>query len=251
MSLELAHVSLDAPGAPRFQDLSVSVEPREIFVVLGANGCGKSTFLRLCIGLLAPTSGAVRVLGEPLDALRGPALEKLRRQVGYVFQEGALLESLTVRENAALPLAYAGGLTAAARRERVEQCLALVGMTEDAGKRASGLSLGKRKRAAMARAIVARPRLLLLDDPTSGLDSLQAYETVALIRSLRRETGATVVVVSNDATRFLKSADRVAILYKGTFSSVGKAYDVMNGQDPWLSEVFDTILKAESREGEY
>lgn len=245
MSLELHQVSLDAAGSARFHDLSVSVEPGEIFVVLGPNGCGKSTFLRLCIGLIAPTAGTIRVLGEDLNALRGSRRERVRRDVGYVFQEGALLESLSVRENVALPLAYAGDLKPSERRERVQQCLELVGMQDDAERRASGLSLGKRKRAAMARAIAARPKLLLLDDPTSGLDSLQAYETVSLIRSLQRDTGATCVVVSNDATRFLKTAGRVAILYKGTFTTVGRPHEVMGSEDPWLKEVFDKLLQAE------
>lgn len=247
MSLELRHLSFDSPFAP-LRDLSLAVAPGEICVVLGSNGCGKSTLLRLCIGLEEASSGEVLLLGESLRSTRGAARSALRRQVGYVFQEGALLEGLSVRDNVGLPLAYGGRLGAGERRDRVEECLKLVGLADAADRKASGLSLGEKKRAAMARAIARKPRLLLLDDPTSGLDSLQAAETVGLIRKLRRETGAACFVVSNDATRFLKVAQKVAILHGGKFTSVGEPHEVMNSNDPWLTEVFEKLVQAESRE---
>ncbi|KAF0241118.1 MAG: putative ABC transport system ATP-binding [Planctomycetota bacterium] len=247
MSLELRHVFFDAPTRS-LRDLSLAVAAGEICVVLGPNGSGKSTVLRLCIGLVEPLRGEVRLCGEALTGSRGAAREALRRQVGYVFQEGALLEGLTARENVALPLAYGGRLGAADRRARVEECLRLVGMEGAAERYASALSLGERKRVSMARAIAGRPRLLLLDDPTAGLDSLQSAETVALIRTIRRETGAAFLIVSNDATRFLRWANRVAILHGGAFTSVGEPHEVMNSSDPWLTEVFDKLARAESRE---
>jgi ABC-type transporter Mla maintaining outer membrane lipid asymmetry ATPase subunit MlaF len=128
----------------------------------------------------------------------------------------------------------------------VERCLQVVGLREEADRRPAELSLGKRKRAAMARAIVHRPKLLLLDDPTSGLDSLQAYETVALIHELRRETKAACLVASNDATRFLRAADRVAILFGGRLTSIGRPDDVVASDDPWLTEVYERLVRAET-----
>lgn len=241
LELRSAGAPIGARGALR--DLSLRVEREEVFVVLGPNGCGKSTLLRLCTGLARASEGQVLLFGREVSALRAAELEGVRRRTGVVFEDGALAESLTLAENVALPLVYRGGLPAAERRERVDACLAAVGLAEDAARRPSELSLGERKRAAFARALALEPELLLLDDPTSDLDTHAAAEVVRLVLALRERTRATFFIVSNDVLRFTRAADRVAVLFGGTFTTVGAPRDVMHtDSDPWLARVFESSL---------
>ncbi len=246
MTLRLRAVSLELPGRAKLRGLDLEVGSGEVAMIIGPNGCGKSTLLQLCLGLVEPTAGEVLLFDRPLGAVSTGERRRLLRSVGFVFEEHALLASATVLENLSLPLAYAGESPRRAVA-RADHCLRLVGLETDGGRYPDELSPGHRKRAALARAIVGSPRLLLLDEPTGGLDSLQAAETVGLVLSIREQTGAACVVASNDATRFLRVADRVAVLHGGRFTTQGSPAEVLDSDDPWLGDVFSRLLSHSRR----
>jgi phospholipid/cholesterol/gamma-HCH transport system ATP-binding protein len=202
-----------AHGAqPVLQGLGFSIAPGEVFVILGASGCGKSSLLRVLIGLTPPTAG--RVLIEDQDLYEGDedALQRLRRRFGVMFQAGALWSAMSVGDNLMLPLQLFSGLTPAQCRARARAKLDLVGLQDAFDLMPAALSGGMRKRAALARALVLEPPLLFLDEPGSGLDPLNAARLDALILRLRNELGTTVVLVTHDIDSAVSVADRVLFL---------------------------------------
>lgn len=194
------------------------VREGETVALLGPSGTGKSVLLKHIIGLIRPDEGQVLVDGLDVGTLRRDALARLRRQIGYVFQNGALFDSMTVFENIRL------GLTDPAQyadrdyvRGRVAQCLALVNLAlETERKFPSQLSGGMRKRVGIARAIAGAPKYLLYDEPTSGLDPVNADIIDDLVKRLDNELGVTSIMVTHDVRGAFRVADRLALLMHGT-----------------------------------
>jgi NitT/TauT family transport system ATP-binding protein len=183
--------------------ISLDVAPGEFVAIIGANGTGKSTLLRLVSGLLVPDAGTVAVEGAPM---RGPS-----DRVGFVFQEPRLLPWRTTLDNVALPLELAGW-SPTSRRERAAEMLRLVGLRETDRLRPHELSGGMRQRAAIARALVMEPAVLLLDEPFSALDALTRERFNVELQGIWRRTGATVVLVTHSIGEALDLADRVVVL---------------------------------------
>jgi phospholipid/cholesterol/gamma-HCH transport system ATP-binding protein len=196
--------------------VSVCVRQGEVLFVMGPSGCGKTTLLKCLAGLIRPTEGDVLFEGRPLEAEGGPTLDALRRATGFVFQGGALLSSISLSDNLALPMRVRFALPPPVVDEAVRMKLAQVGLLDAAHLMPSELSGGMRKRAGIARALAIDPNLLLLDEPTSGLDPTTADEIDTLIGRLREDLGATVVVVSHDLASAAKLADRIVIIVSGS-----------------------------------
>ncbi|MCL4865445.1 MAG: ATP-binding cassette domain-containing protein [Gemmatimonadales bacterium] len=194
------------------------VREGETVALLGPSGTGKSVLLKHIIGLIRPDEGQVLVDGQDVGALRRDELARLRRQIGYVFQNGALFDSMTVFENIRL------GLTDPKQyadldyvHERVAQCLALVNLAAETEKKfPSQLSGGMRKRVGIARAIAGAPKYLLYDEPTSGLDPVNADIIDDLVKRLDDELGVTSIMVTHDVRGAFRVADRLALLMHGT-----------------------------------
>jgi len=184
-------------------------------VVLGPSGCGKSVMLKHIIGLIKPSSGQVWYEQTRLDALSEARLGPIRQQFGVLFQHGALFDSLSVGQNVAFPLVEHTDLDREQRRLRVRQVLRLVGLSDAEEKLPAELSGGQQKRVALARAIVLRPKVILYDEPTTGLDPIRADVINELILKLRRELNATSIVVTHDLTSAFKVADEMVMLYDG------------------------------------
>jgi phospholipid/cholesterol/gamma-HCH transport system ATP-binding protein len=201
--------------------VSLDVAPGETVVVLGGSGEGKSVFLKHINGLLQPDSGEVEVLGCPVSHLDEDALVELRRRVSYIFQQGALFDSLTVGENVAFPLQEHTGLDDAEVTARVAALLDRVGLGGTERFSPAELSGGMRKRVALARGLALDPEVILYDEPTAGLDPLTGLAIVALIKEVTRGTGATSLVVTHDLAVARELADRVAFLARGTFAFTG------------------------------
>jgi len=195
------------------ENVSLAVRPGEIFALVGASGCGKSTLLRETIALQQPQSGSIRVFGVEVVGLSDEGALPLRRRWGVMFERGALLSSLTVSENVGMVLHEHTSLGQRLIDQIAAVKIALTGLPADAGpKYPSELSGGMRKRAALARALALDPELLLLDEPTAGLDPLSASGIDELVRQLRDALGLTIMMVTHDLDLLWRAADRVAVL---------------------------------------
>ena len=209
--LEARELTVRYGGRAALDRASVSVQPGEILFVMGPSGCGKTTLLKCLVGLIRPDEGDVLFDGRPIEPEGGPVVDSLRRQTGFVFQGSALLSSIDLGDNVALPIRARLLLPSRVVEEAVRMKLAQVGLLEAAHRTPSELSGGMRKRAGIARALALDPTLLLFDEPTSGLDPITSDEIDTLVGRLREDLGATVIVVSHDLASAAKIADRVVI----------------------------------------
>ncbi len=237
--IEVSHVSTRFGTAVVHRDVSLTVVRGEVFAIAGGNGCGKSTLLREIIGLLAPTTGTIRLLGTDSRQLTHSNGSPLHRRFGVMFQHGALFSSMTLAENVAVPLREHTPLSAEAIRDIVALKIALVGLPPDSAiKFPSELSGGMRRRAALARAIVMDPELLFLDEPTAGLDPMIAAGFDDLVLELKRLLGLTVVMVTHDLDSLWRIADRVAVLGEGQVLGLGTMDALARSDDPVIRSYF-------------
>ncbi|TKB86447.1 MAG: ATP-binding cassette domain-containing protein [Nitrospira sp.] len=237
--IEVSHVSTRFGTAVVHRDVSLTVVRGEVFAIAGGNGCGKSTLLREIIGLLAPTTGTIRLLGTDSRQLTHSNGSPLHRRFGVMFQHGALFSSMTLAENVAVPLREHTPLSAEVIRDIVALKIALVGLPPDSAiKFPSELSGGMRRRAALARAIVMDPELLFLDEPTAGLDPMIAAGFDDLVLELKRLLGLTVVMVTHDLDSLWRIADRVAVLGEGQVLGLGTMDALARSDDPVIRSYF-------------
>ena len=204
--------------------LDFTVNQGDIFVVMGGNGCGKTTLMRALVGLQAPLAGAVRYGGEDFWSAADADRERLQRRLGILFQGGALWSSLTLAENVALPLSEYTALTQAQIDEVVSFKLALVGLAGCQDFYPSQLSGGMKKRAGLARAMALDPDILVIDEPSSGLDPLTARRLDELIVELRDSLGTTVVVVTHDLASILAIGDNSVYLDADTHTMIATGH---------------------------
>jgi phospholipid/cholesterol/gamma-HCH transport system ATP-binding protein len=189
------------------EKVSFSVEAGTIFAIMGGSGCGKSTLLKHLIGLLAPSGGDVRYEGMDYWASTEAERRQIRKDFGVLFQSGALWSSMSVLDNVMLPLAQVSELDQKVQQDKALETLSWVGMAEFAQYRPADLSGGMKKRVGLARAIVAEPRLLFLDEPSAGLDPINAKRLDELILEVRERTGAAVLMVSHELASLFAIAD--------------------------------------------
>ncbi len=219
--------------------ISLTIPEGTTYVVLGGSGSGKTVLLKHVIGLLKPDRGAVRVDGIEISSLDGKALTDARRMFGMVFQGAALFDSMTVLENVAFPLTEKPGrahLSAAQVRAEVVEKLSVVDLGEEVLERwPSELSGGMRKRVALARALVSDPRVVLYDEPTTGLDPITTDSVDGMILNAKEKLGITSMVISHDIASAFKVADRLAVLYDGHLAAEGTPEEVRRSEDPFVA----------------
>lgn len=213
------------------RDVSFEVPAGEILCVLGRSGTGKSVTLKLLISLLKPDSGQIWVDGTEITRLKEAELSKVRRKMGFLFQDAALFDSLTLYENLALPLHRLTKKTQEEIDSIVDSVLGQVGLAGDKQKMPSSLSGGMRKRAGLARALVLEPKVLLADEPSSGLDRITASEIDELLLKQKAERGTTVIVVTHDVHGARRVGDRFAVFDKGDLVAFGSASDVEQSEN--------------------
>ncbi|KPF53622.1 polyamine ABC transporter ATP-binding protein [beta proteobacterium AAP51] len=210
--IEVRGLAVAAGGRVIQHDLAFAIPRGEVFAVVGRSGCGKSTLLRHLVGLDQPSAGDIFFDGEPLHAGTEAEQSARRRRIGVMFQAGALWSSMSLAENLQLPMRLFTRWSAAERAERARFLLALVGLGEGAALRPAQLSGGMKKRAALARALALAPEALVLDEPGSGLDPVNAARLDALVRQLAADLGTTVVMVTHDVDSVRSVADRAVFL---------------------------------------
>lgn len=237
-------------GAQRvLQSLDVSFRASQNTVVLGPSGCGKSVMLKHIIGLLRPDSGEVWYDRTRIDTLPERRLVPIRKQFGFLFQQGALFDSMSVRENIAFPLIEHTSMREQQRLERVKRVLSLVGLADTLDKMPADLSGGQRKRVALARAIVLEPKVILYDEPTTGLDPIRSDVINELILKLGRELDVTNIVVTHDLASAFKIADSLVMLYDGSVVMEGTPSEFRQADKPVVQRFLQGEATADELEG--
>lgn len=222
--------------------IDLKVETGETLVIIGGSGCGKSTFLKCVIGLHAPDSGTITVDGTDITTLKTERdLAAYRRRFGYLFQEGALFDSLTVEENICFGLRYLTDVPPAEYRKIATDSLALVGLKDIEDFKPSELSGGMKKRVALARAIAAQPQYILYDEPTTGLDPIMSDVINDLILDLQKKLKVTAIVVTHDMKSAYKVGSRIAMFHEGRVQQVGTPDEIKNSSDPHVRQFVEGL----------
>ncbi len=218
--------------------VTFDVRRGEIMVILGTSGCGKSTLLKNIIRLYRPGQGSIRLLGHEMTELEEEEIETVLKNVGVMYQHGALLNSITVGENVALPLEMHTSLSPGLRREIADLKLRQVDLIDVYDKYPRELSGGMQKRAAVARAIVLDPDILFCDEPSAGLDPVTGKGLDIMLRTLCDTLGMTMVVVTHELESIKRIADRITYLHKGKVLFTGKLDDALKSDIPQIQEFF-------------
>jgi phospholipid/cholesterol/gamma-HCH transport system ATP-binding protein len=217
--------------------VSLAVKRGETLAVLGRSGTGKSVLLRLIIGLQKPDSGSVRIQGQDIAGMTLDQMGAVRKKMGFLFQHAALYDSLTVEQNVAFPLEHhQKGMSDSERRERAEQLLAEVGMEGSLKKMPSNISGGMQKRVGLARALALEPDILLLDEPTAGLDPISSSEINDLVLKLQAEHQMASIVVTHDLHSAKTIADRLALLNEGNVVIEGSFEELQKSDIEFVKE---------------
>lgn len=232
MSIELIDIHKAFGSKQVLRGVDLEVQEGDTLVVIGASGSGKSVMLKSIVGLLEPDRGRAMVDGLEVGELPREELYELRRRVGYVFQFAALFDSMTIAENIAMGLKRVPGMTLKQIDERVQESLGLVELEGYGPRLPSELSGGQRKRAGLARAIATRPKYLLYDEPTTGLDPVTTAVIDRLVIKLKSELGVTSVVITHDMGSAYRVGDRVGMLHEGRIRAVGTPEEIRRTEDP-------------------
>ncbi len=201
----------------------------ENLVVLGRSGTGKSVLIKIMVGLLTKDEGSIHILGEDISLLSLRELNRMRLKIGFSFQNSALYDSMTVRENMEFPLVRnIKNLTRKEINRRVEELLDSVGLPQAANQMPSELSGGQKKRIGVARTLILNPEIMLYDEPTAGLDPITCVEINNLINQVREQYNTSSIVITHDLTCAKATGDRVAVLLDGQFKAVGTFDEVFN-----------------------
>jgi len=216
--------------------IDLAVDKGETVAVLGRSGTGKSVLLKLLVGLQPPDAGSICIQGEEITSLKTDRLNEIRKKIGFLFQQAALYDSLTIEENVAFPLSRHSKLPAGERRDRVRELLASVGLREGLQKLPSEISGGMQKRVGLARALALNPEILLFDEPTAGLDPITAGEIDELILKLQRERQISSIVVTHDIQGAKAFSDRMLFMNKGTVVAEGTFEELQDSRESFVAE---------------
>jgi phospholipid/cholesterol/gamma-HCH transport system ATP-binding protein len=234
--VKFENVSISFGDRAVLEGVSFSVERGQTLCILGRSGVGKSVALRLLMGFLKPDSGSIRVEGQEITELGEDGMQEIRKRVTMVFQNGALFDSLSVRENVAFPLRERGSLNEDQVQQIVDRLIGMVGADDVIDDLPASLSTGRRRAVAIARALASQPEVVLYDEPTTMVDPLIARRLGTIIQKLKRQLGFTSIVVTHDMRFAERLADLVLFLHQGQASFFGPLADFLASEDPNIQQ---------------
>ncbi len=237
--IEIEHLKMSFGNQEVLKDVSLKLESFENLVVLGKSGSGKSVLIKCIVGLLQSEGGTIKVFGKNVIALSRNEMGEIRKKIGFLFQSGALYDSMTVKQNLEFPLIrMKKHLTAIEIREKVEEVLDNVGLSDALLKMPSQLSGGMRKRISLARTLVVDPKIVLYDEPTTGLDPITSDEISSLINEVRKKYKTSSIIITHDMDCARKTADRIIMLQDGEVYMQGKPKVFETSTDPIIKSFF-------------
>lgn len=237
--IEVQNLYKSFGGKEVLKGISLHLKEGENLGILGKSGVGKSVLTKCIVRLIEPDYGEIKVLGKDIIRMKESELNEIRKEIGYLFQGGALYDSMSVRENLEFPIRRT---QMASRRqeinERVEQSLRSVGLLDAIDKMPSELSGGMKKRVGLARALILRPKVILYDEPTTGLDSVTSGEISELILKVQEEYKASSIIITHDMKCAKIATDRIKIIMDGTFRAEGSYDELSRSDDKEISAFF-------------
>jgi phospholipid/cholesterol/gamma-HCH transport system ATP-binding protein len=237
--IEIDNLSKGFDDMQVLKNLSLKLFNGENLVVLGKSGSGKSVLIKCIIRLLNPDQGTILVLGENVNELNSKKLAVLREKIGFLFQSGALYDSMTIKQNLEFPLRrIKKKLTTKEREQKIEEVLENVGLADTLHKMPSELSGGMRKRASLARTIVVDPMIMLYDEPTTGLDPVTSDEISALINDVQKNYKTSSIIITHDIECARATADRIIMLHDGEVYMEGNIDEFENSTDKLIQSFF-------------
>ena len=237
--IRMEHIAKSFGEQVVLKDISLQLYKGENLVVLGKSGSGKSVLIKCIVGLLYPDSGTINVLGKDIESLDDTALRTIREQVGFLFQSGALYDSMTVKENLLFPLKrIKKGLTKETMEDKIMQVLESVGLGDAGDKMPSQLSGGMRKRISLARTIVVDPTIMLYDEPTTGLDPVTSDEISALINEVQQHYKTSSIIITHDIKCARYTSDRIIMIQDGAVYKEGSLDEFEQSTDTLIVSFF-------------
>lgn len=238
--IEIQNLKKSFDGQEVLKDVSLKLFNGENVVVLGKSGSGKSVLIKCIVGLLIPDAGKIEVFEQNVTELKTKELGELRQKIGFLFQSGALYDSMTVKENLEFPLRrIKKNLSKKEIAEKINEALENVGLADALHKMPSQLSGGMRKRISLARTIAVDPQILLYDEPTTGLDPITSDEISSLINDVQRKYKTSSIIITHDIKCALHTADRIIMLSEGEVYMEGVIRDFQNSDDPLIKSFFN------------
>jgi len=240
--ITLSNIHKSFNGNKVLRGLNLTIPAGQMFALIGRSGIGKSVLLKHIVGLIKPDRGDIVIDGTNINHLRGKQIETMRRKFGFLFQEGALFDSLTVYDNVAFPLREKTTLAESLIKEKVFTELEHMGLKNDAYKYPAELSGGMRKRAALARAMIMQPSIMLFDEPTTGLDPIIGQSILNYIQLCHRRVGFTGIIVTHDVPRVFSIVQKIAMLHEGTIILNGTYDEIMQQHNPIFEQFMSGTL---------
>lgn len=237
--VSIEHLNKSFGSKHVLKDVNLKLYKGENLVILGKSGQGKSVLIKCMVGLIIPDKGKLEVLGKNMPDLNYKGLNAMRKQIGFLFQSGALYDSMSVRENLEFPLRNSDKETRAKSDELVKEALANVNLSEAIDKMPSELSGGMRKRLGLARTLILNPAIMLYDEPTTGLDPITSKEISELILSTQEKYHTSSVIITHDMECARITANRVIVLKEGEFIAEGTFDELKNSDDDFIRSFFE------------
>ncbi len=241
--IEIIDLHKSFNGHEVLKGVNLTIADKEVIAIIGKSGCGKSVLVKHIIGLLRPDSGKILIDSMDITRFSGKELDKIRENLGVLFQGGALFDSLSVFENIAFPLKEKTSMSKKEVHDRVIRSLEDVGLKGIENKYPAELSGGMRKRVALARALITAPNIILFDEPSTGLDPVILHAIHKLIMDTHKKYGFTGIVISHEIPEIFDVADRIAMMHNGIIEEVGTPNEIRNSSNPFVRQFITGSLE--------